>query len=358
METEALTASSEGNLDLINPLRDASRKLIREWGFLRPTLAGAGLSPAAVHCLIEMGDYGRRDFTDLCNELKVTQAQLVTILSELLSTGHIKLDTPRPAEEHKECYILTPSGIAALTAINTYAQSQVLSALAQAPPGVGPEITSAFRVYTTALEKARASSRSVPTPALTPSTTPLEASNPFSSPPTPSMAIVPGYRLGILARTLEMHMNYYGPLYGWGAAFEAGLGGSLTKLISRLDQPVNQAWSAVLSKPGTPDRIVGTIFIDGECCGVESVAKLRAFIVDDSARGFGAGRKLFNAAMDFVRSTGFTECRLNTSRQLQVARKMYEGAGFQLVREYWPEGFTKGTREMEYVWRRDASSSS
>ncbi|KAK3996474.1 acyl-CoA N-acyltransferase [Cladorrhinum sp. PSN332] len=349
METPTTTPSPE-NLDLVNPLRDASRKLIREWGFLHPTLAGAGtdLSPGAVHALIEMGDYGRRDFSELCAELKVTQTQLATILSELLSAGHIKLDNN---DNNKETYSLTPPGLQTLTAITTYAQNQVLAALAEAPPGAGPNITSAFRIYATALERARAaSSISVPTPA----TTPIQTSNPFHSPPAQqSLTIIPGYRHGILARTLEMHMDYYGPLYSWGAKFEAGFGSSLTKLISNLDEPVNQAWSAVLD-----NRIVGTVFIDGECCGIEGVAKLRAFIVDSSARGSGAGRKLFDAAMEFVRSQGFKECRLNTSRQLEVARKIYEAAGFEMVREYWPEGFTKGVKEMEYVWRRPELSSS
>ncbi|KAK4229990.1 acyl-CoA N-acyltransferase [Podospora fimiseda] len=332
---------SPETLDLINPLRDASRKLIREWGFLRATLAGANLSPAAVHALIEMGDYGRRDFSDLCCELKVTRDQLITILSELLSAGHIKLDEANPT---KEIYSLTPSGLTTLTAITAYAQNQVLSALAEAPPGAGPNITSAFRIYATALERARVSSTCVPTPATT------------LPPPPPSstIKIVPGYRHGILARTLEMHIDYYGPLYNWGAPFEAGLASSLTKLISRLDQPMNQAWSAVDT---TNNKIVGTVFIDGESCGIEGVAKLRALIVDPSTRGQGAGRKLFDSAMDFVHTKGFKECRLNTSRALEVARGMYEAAGFELVNEFWPEGFTKGVKEMEYVWRRPESCS-
>jgi hypothetical protein len=35
--------------NLIPSLREASRKLVREWGFLQPTFAGSTLTPAAVH---------------------------------------------------------------------------------------------------------------------------------------------------------------------------------------------------------------------------------------------------------------------------------------------------------------------
>ena len=349
-------------LDLIDPLRDASRKLVREWGFLRPTVAGAGLSQAAAHCLIEMGDYGRRDFPDLLDLLKVTRSQLGTILAELLSVGHIRPDDPQgAADERRETYYsLTPAGRRVLAAINTYVHNQVYSALAEAPPGTGPDIASAFRLYASALEKIRASSTSVPvvSPALTPCASPVLSSSPFPIPraSVPELNIVPGYLPGILARTLEMHMDYYAPIYGWGAPFEAGFGHSLKTLIERLDQPVNHAWSAVLKTPDSPKpRIVGTIFVNGESCGV-GVAKLRAFIVDSEVRGLGAGRKLFNAAMDFIRSVGFTECRLETFRALTVARKLYEGEGFKVVREYWPEGYTKGVQEVEYVWHPTSSS--
>lgn len=70
-QTEILDLSN-----LIQPLRDASRKLAREWGFLRPTFAGSPLSPAAVHCLIEIGDHNIRRFSHLCSELKIPRPQL------------------------------------------------------------------------------------------------------------------------------------------------------------------------------------------------------------------------------------------------------------------------------------------
>lgn len=37
---------------LVEPIRDASRRLVRKLGLMRDTLAGTGLPPSAVHALI------------------------------------------------------------------------------------------------------------------------------------------------------------------------------------------------------------------------------------------------------------------------------------------------------------------
>ncbi|KAL1841505.1 hypothetical protein VTJ49DRAFT_6996 [Mycothermus thermophilus] len=213
---------------------------------------------------------------------------------------------------------------------------------------------------------------------------------PIEAPPTPAImpipradaiTIAPGYRPGILARTLEMHLDYYYPRNGWGRQFEAVLSTGMGDLLKRLDRPVNQVWSAVLSAPApvqtpaptenpTPlpapagegplpataaalaERIVGVVYIDGECTGEDGVARLRCFIVDESVRGTGVGRKLLNEAMEFVKRVGFRECRLSTMRSLAAARRLYESVGFVEAGEEWFEEFGKGAWEMKYVWRR------
>jgi ribosomal protein S18 acetylase RimI-like enzyme len=147
---------------------------------------------------------------------------------------------------------------------------------------------------------------------------------------------------------------------GWGFEFETGLGTTLIEVANRLHHPLNQAWSAVETiSPQTPElpaaeRILGTIFIDGQA-GKEGTAKLRAFIVDDSARGLGLGRKLMNAAMSFVIKSGFSECRLTTMRSLFAARKLYEQMGFTEVAEVKKLIWGVEVMELEYCWTRPDS---
>ncbi|KAL2269934.1 hypothetical protein VTJ83DRAFT_2118 [Remersonia thermophila] len=197
---------------------------------------------------------------------------------------------------------------------------------------------------------------------------PIPATTPAPQAADTAITIVPGYRPGILSRTLEMHLDFYYPRNGWGRQFEAVLSTSMGDLLKRLDRPVNQVWSAVWSAPSpapsptpvptpTPpkapaERIVGVVYVDGECTGEDGVARLRCFIVDESVRGRGVGRRLLNEAMEFVRRVGFRECRLSTMRSLTAARRLYESVGFVEAGEYWFEDFGKGVWEMKYVWRR------
>ena len=75
-------------------------------------------------------------------------------------------------------------------------------------------------------------------------------------------------------------------------------------MLNRLDSPKNEAW--VITDGA---NIYGTVFIDGDGLG-ENKAHLRAFIVDNSLRGQGLGRKLIEKAMAFVDSQGFVETHL------------------------------------------------
>jgi GNAT superfamily N-acetyltransferase/DNA-binding HxlR family transcriptional regulator len=313
--------------------------------------------------MIEIGDYGRRSFPDLCAELKVPPAQLSHTLIELISRGIVKRELNsnnqggQATAGHGETYTLTPAGVNALAEINAHAQDQVTKALAAAPPGAGAKITAAFQAYADALQRSRPSQADI-TPDITPTATPEPPQQPPFQPPT--VSIVPGYRPGILARTLEMHLAFYYPREGWGRKFESVLSTVLAGLLDRLDRPGNQVWSAVMTtpgqQPGAPplERVVGVVYIDGEAYpGEDGVAKVRAFIVDESTRGLGVGKQLFAAAMRFVRETGFRECRLTTQRCLTAARRLYEREGFKEAGEAWFEGFGNGIMELSYVWRRE-----
>ncbi|EAQ92537.1 hypothetical protein CHGG_00772 [Chaetomium globosum CBS 148.51] len=238
-------------------------------------------------------------------------AQLSHTLVELISRGIVRREQNLASQggqvtaEQGETYTLTTAGVSALAEINAHAQDQVTKALAAAPPGAGANITAAFQAYATALERSRPSQADI-TPDITPAATPEP-----QLPQPPTVSIVAGYRPGILARTLEMHLAFYYPREGWGRKFESVLSTGLGDLLDRLDRPVNQVWAAVMTTPaqhpGAPplERTVGVVYIDGEAYpGEEGVAKVRAFIKDESARGLGVGKQLFTAARTFDQETG------------------------------------------------------
>lgn len=204
--------------DFIASFRDASRQLVREWGFLRPVVADILLSPAAVHCLIEIGDVHSRCSSRLRAELRVPQEDLDGILSELIAKGYIAPDNAAGDAFHgvlDTAWRITETGTSTLQAINQYGQDQVSRALSAVPPGAATEIVAAFRLYTAALERAKVAA-AVATPENSRPASPkrLPSAPPTPPPPTRQVAVMAGYRPGLISSCLQMHMNFYNKAVG------------------------------------------------------------------------------------------------------------------------------------------------
>ena len=153
-----------------------------------------------------------------------------------------------------------------------------------------------------------------------------------------------GYRPGLIARITEMHALYYSRTSGFGQRFESVVAGALALFCDRLGSPKNGIWSAVQD-----GRIIGSIAIDGEDLG-GNIAHLRWFILDDSARGTGIGRRLLSAALAFADAQGFVETHLWTFNGLEAARYLYESHGFKCVGKY--SGNQWGTEVLEQKFVR------
>lgn len=152
-----------------------------------------------------------------------------------------------------------------------------------------------------------------------------------------------GYRIGAIARCVDMHMRYYAQTVGFGRAFEARVAGGLADFAARLDRPANQLWLAVAG-----GEIVGTVAVDGEDLG-PGLAHLRWFIVDDGRRGAGLGRRLLGEAVAFCDRRGIAETHLWTFKGLDAARRLYEAAGFALTEERPGRQWGREVMEQRFV---------
>ncbi|CAF3496739.1 hypothetical protein SNK03_005862 [Fusarium graminearum] len=171
-----------------------------------------------------------------------------------------------------------------------------------------------------------------------------------------SISIEPGYRPGLLARCLEMHITHYHPVNSWGLAFETSVAAAWADLIQRLEtNPRNQVFAAVQETDDPAaftQKIVGTILVDAENMKQPGTAQIRGFIVDERARGLGVGKKLLNAAMEFVQEQGFDRVSLYTSRTQETSLFLYNKAGFQIVEDVEKDLWGWKTNELQLQWTR------
>ena len=298
---------------LIPSIRDASRQLVRELGFMQNTLAGTDFSPTAVHALIEIGEGHVSTATDLRLILNLEKSTVSRLLRKLVEADQV-LEKPNDRDAREKTLSLTPTGLVTLAEINDFAQAQVMNALGTAPPGSDERILDGLQIYAAALKASRTGLSLA------------QSVNVSPRPPT-VVNIIRGYRPGILARVVDMHMRYSAPLVRFGQAFESSLATGLEDFTSRLDNPVNEIWAAI-----DGNQIIGTVCIDGQDLG-EQKAHLRAFIVDERFRGAGAGGRLLREAMGFVDEQAFEETHLWTFRGLDAARRLYEYVGFVMTEE-------------------------
>jgi ribosomal protein S18 acetylase RimI-like enzyme len=178
----------------------------------------------------------------------------------------------------------------------------------------------------------------------------------------PSITIESGYRPGFLARCLEMHIAYYHPFNSWGLQFETEVGKGWADLLQRLESnPRNQVFAAVQSTPNDDSasftqKIVGTIMVDAEHLQQPGTAQIRGFIVDERARGLGAGRRLLAAAMNFIEKQKFDKVTLFTSNTQEASLYLYKKAGFVIVEDGEKYLWGVTMNELQLDWKRPATS--
>ncbi len=162
------------------------------------------------------------------------------------------------------------------------------------------------------------------------------------------MHINSGYTPGLIGSIAALHARNYSASHDFGLLFEAKVASELAAFAKRLENPKNQLWH--VEHDG---GLAATISIDGEDLGGNR-AHLRWFIVKESLRGSGMGRKLLNTALEFCDLQGFDETVLWTLKGLEAARRLYEVTGFRLAEEY--EGDQWGKRVIEQRFVRQAGS--
>ncbi len=142
-----------------------------------------------------------------------------------------------------------------------------------------------------------------------------------------------GLRPGDIGWITHRQERLYFEEYGWNEEFEALIAGIMSKFILEFDPAMERCW--VAERDG---EVVGSVFVVKKS---KSVAQLRLLYVEPTARGLGIGRRLVDECVRFARARKYRKMTLWTNDVLASARRIYEAAGFRLVKQERHRSFGK-----------------
>ncbi len=135
------------------------------------------------------------------------------------------------------------------------------------------------------------------------------------------------HRPGDMGMVVHLEGAGYVEQFGWDMMFEALVARIVADFLERFDSARERCWVAEMG-----GRHVGHIFLV-QHPEQRDTAKLRLLYVDPAARGKGLGQKLVAECIQFAREAGYRKITLWTQSILTGAHRIYQSAGFHLVRE-------------------------
>jgi DNA-binding MarR family transcriptional regulator/GNAT superfamily N-acetyltransferase len=293
--------------DDIDSVRAFNRFYTRQAGLLDQGLLGSEYTLTEARVLYELAHRESCTATEITRDLGLDPGYLSRIFKKLQRARLI--ERQRSADDRRHSFVvLTVRGRAAFEPLDRAARADVDAML---KPMSGPqrrELISAMKTVHRVLRP------DVPTqPAMACRLRPLQVGD-----------------IGWITRRQGL---LYAQEYGWDGTYEALVAEILSGFMKSFDPAAEQAWIAELD--GT---IAGSVFL---VRGSSTVARLRLLYVEPHTRGLGIGRRLVAACIDSARAKGYRKLTLWTNSVLVSARRIYEAAGFELLKEEPHHSFGK-----------------
>ena len=293
-----------GNENATAAIRDFNRFYTRQLGLLDQGFLGSAFTLTEGRVLYEVAHRDSPTATDIARELSLDPGYLSRLLQKLERQGH--LARGRDAKDGRQRPLrLTRTGRRVFERLDRASGEQISTMIAALAPGQVNELVGSMRTVRRFLQP--------DTPGNTYDLRPL--------------------RIGDIGWIIRRQGILYAEEYGWDVTYEGLVAEILSTFVKQFDPAAENAW--VAERDGA---IVGSVFVVRESA---AVAKLRLLYVEPSARGLGIGRHLVDSCIAFAREKGYRTLRLWTNDILVSARRIYQAAGFRLVKEERHHSFGK-----------------
>jgi DNA-binding MarR family transcriptional regulator/GNAT superfamily N-acetyltransferase len=286
----------------VDAVRRFTRFYTQHIGVLHRHLLESPFSLTEGRVLYELAHHETTGAKELAGELGLDSGYLSRILKGFEKHG--LLARRRSQSDGRAADItLTPAGQEAFAQINARSRAEVGAMLERLSEAEQAEVVAALQTVERLL-----------------GASPLGARLPRKAP-----YILRPPQPGDLGWIVHRQAVLYAEEYRWDESFEALVAKIVADFIENFDAKRERCWIA--EKDG---EVVGSAFVVRDS---DEVAKLRLVYVEPKARGLGIGQRLVAEAIRFARQQGYSKLTLWTNDILVSARRIYEGAGFRLVKE-------------------------
>jgi DNA-binding MarR family transcriptional regulator/GNAT superfamily N-acetyltransferase len=301
----------------VQAVRQFSRFYTKRIGVLQEKLLGSDYSLTEVRVLYELASRGHSTASEVGDDLQLDRGYLSRILRHFAKRKLIVRERSRKDARHIGLR-LTPKGRSVFASLDTQSSAQVAEMLGRLSEARQRRLVGALRAAQDAL------SENSPAPVL----------------------VLRSHRAGDMGWVIHRHGALYAEEYGWDETFEALVAEIAAHFVKNFDPKRERCWLAELNcEP------VGSVFLVKH---TDEIAKLRLLLVEPSARGLGVGRRLVEECVQFARRSGYRKITLWTQSILTQARRIYERAGFTLVKSEANHAF--GAELIGETWELDLTS--
>jgi DNA-binding MarR family transcriptional regulator/GNAT superfamily N-acetyltransferase len=289
--------AASGMEDQVAAVRWFNRFYTQRIGVLEEGLLNSAFSLTEARVLYELANRENPAAADLCRDLGLDAGYLSRVLGRLVRQGLLTKSAGQ-ADGRRRRLALTEAGRATFAALDSTSRDEVAALLDGLSAAGRERLLGAMATVAKLL----------------------------GGQPAPGVSyILRPPRPGDLGRVISRHGELYAEEYGWDETFEVLVAGIVADFAKSQDPRRERCWIAEVD-----GEAVGAVFLVRQS---DEAAKLRLLYVEPEARGLGIGARLVEEAIRFARQAGYTTLTLWTNDNLTAARRIYEAAGFKLVRE-------------------------